>query len=229
MPHPVTRLSVLARCRALGVAGVILLALGAAGAGALPTRDPFPVLDELRRHPGLGLVCASFGLALLVAAWWLLGRLVRGDDPPRPAALLGTLALWAAPLLVAPPIFSRDVYSYLAQGAMVGAGLDVYRHGPATLGGPLAAEVPAIWQHTTTPYGPVFLVLATAVATVTGTHVVLGVLGLRMIAVLGVVLLAVVLPGLARRCGVDPARRSGSARSTRWSSSTWSAAPTTTP
>ena len=63
-------------------------------------------------------------------------------------------------------MFSRDVYSYLAQGAMVGAGLDVYQHGPATLGGPLAAEVPAIWQHTTTSYGPVFLMLATAVAAV---------------------------------------------------------------
>ncbi|MGW4463636.1 polyprenol phosphomannose-dependent alpha 1,6 mannosyltransferase MptB [Micromonospora sp. NPDC004704] len=205
MPNPVTRLSVLARCRALGVAGVVLLALGAVGAGALPIRDPFPVPDELRRHPGLGLVCATFGLGLLVAAWWWLGRLVHGERPPRPAALIVTLALWAAPLVIAPPIFSRDVYSYLAQGAMVGADLDVYRHGPATLGGPLAAEVPAIWQHTTTPYGPVFLVLATAVAAVTGTQVALGVLGLRMIAVLGVVLLATVLPGLARRCGVDPA------------------------
>jgi hypothetical protein len=207
VPNPVT-LSVLARCRALGVAGVILLAVGAAGAGALPTRNPFPdvaALDDLRRHPGIGLVCTSFGLALLVTAWWQLGRLVRGDIPPRPAALLVTLALWAAPLLIAPPMFSRDVYSYLAQGAMVSAGLDVYQHGPATLGGPLAAEVPAIWQHTTTPYGPVFLMLATAVATVTGTQLALGVLGLRVIAALGVVLLAAVLPSLARRCGVNPA------------------------
>ncbi|MFI6762131.1 polyprenol phosphomannose-dependent alpha 1,6 mannosyltransferase MptB [Micromonospora sp. NPDC050417] len=208
MPHPVTRLSALARCRALGVAGVLLLALGAAGTGALPSRNPIPALaalDELRRHPGPALVCASFGLALLVAAWWRLGGLVRGAQPPTPGALLVTLALWAAPLLVAPPMFSRDVYSYLAQGAMVGAGLDVYEQGPATLGGPLAAEVPAIWQHTTTPYGPVFLLLATMVAAVTGTQLALGVIGLRLVAAAGVLLLAAVLPSLARRCGVDPA------------------------
>ncbi|MFK3985422.1 polyprenol phosphomannose-dependent alpha 1,6 mannosyltransferase MptB [Micromonospora sp. NPDC050397] len=208
MPNPVTRLSVLARCRALGVVGVILLALGAAGTGALPARNPFPALaalDGLRQYPGPALVCASFGLALLVAAWWRLGRLVRGERPPGPRALLVTLALWAAPLLLAPPMFSRDVYSYLAQGAMVDAGLDVYQQGPATLGGPLAAEVPTIWQHTTTPYGPVFLVLATSVAALTGTQLVLGVLGLRLVAAAGVVLLAAVLPSLARRCGVDPA------------------------
>ncbi|GAB3936578.1 hypothetical protein GCM10027614_13310 [Micromonospora vulcania] len=51
----------------------------------------------------------------------------------RSAAL--TLACWAAPLLVGPPLFSRDAYSYLAQGAMVLADIDVYRHGVAQLGG----------------------------------------------------------------------------------------------
>ncbi|MGW7333444.1 ATP-binding cassette domain-containing protein, partial [Streptomyces sp. NPDC054840] len=33
--------------------------------------------------------------------------------------------VWASPLLLAPPLFSRDVYSYLAQGAMVDAHMDV--------------------------------------------------------------------------------------------------------
>jgi alpha-1,6-mannosyltransferase len=163
-------------------------------------------LAELRGYPGIGLVCASFGLALLIIAWWWLGRLVRGDDEFEPPTLLVTLAIWAAPVLLAPPMFSRDVYSYLAQGAMVKAGLDVYHHGPSVLGGPLAAEVPAIWQHTTTPYGPAFLLLATAVAAVTGTHVVLGVFGMRLVALLGLALLALALPSLARRCGVSPAK-----------------------
>ena len=99
------------------------------------------------------MVVVGIGLALLVAAWWWLGRLLRAANPGT-GAMLGTLLLWAVPLLAAPPIFSRDVYSYLAQGGMMGAGLDVYRDGPATLGGPLTAEVPAVWQHTPTPYGP---------------------------------------------------------------------------
>ncbi|GFJ88030.1 polyprenol phosphomannose-dependent alpha 1,6 mannosyltransferase MptB [Phytohabitans rumicis] len=156
----------------------------------------------MRRHPGWGVVVAYTGLVLLITAWWRVGKLLP-DVTPRD--LIRTLVLWAAPLLLAPPLFSRDVYSYLAQGAMVGAGLDVYELGPASYGGPLAAEVPAIWQHTPTPYGPLFLLVATGVAAAAGAHLAVGVLGMRLIAVLGVALLTAVLPGLARRCGVDPA------------------------
>ncbi|MFC7482297.1 polyprenol phosphomannose-dependent alpha 1,6 mannosyltransferase MptB [Luedemannella flava] len=79
------------------------------------------------------------------------------------------------------------------------------RFGPSTLGGPLAANVPDIWQHTPAPYGPVFLGLAAAVTGVTGDHAVLGALGMRAVALAGVALLAWGVPELARHCGVDPA------------------------
>jgi len=194
----------LGRCRAWGVAGTTGVALGGLGAGAGPAEGPLarPALPVDLFHAGVAVTYV--GLVLLVVAWWRLGRLVR-TRPPRAEELLATLLMWAAPLLIAPPVFSRDVYSYLAQGAMVGAGLDVYRDGPAALGGPFAAEVPAIWQHTPTPYGPAFLLLATAVATLVGGHVTLGVLLLRLVALAGVAVLAVSLPPLARRCGVAPA------------------------
>ena len=194
----------LGRCRAWGVAGTMCVAVGGLGAGAGPAEGPLARPDLPVDLFTAGVAVAYFGLVLLVAAWWRLGRLVR-QRPPRPEELLTTLLMWAAPLLLAPPVFSRDVYSYLAQGAMVGAGLDVYRDGPAALGGPFAAEVPAIWQHTATPYGPAFLLLATAVATLVGGHVTLGVLLMRLVALTGVTLLARSLPPLARRCGVAPA------------------------
>ncbi|GAB3528898.1 alpha-(1-_6)-mannopyranosyltransferase A [Phytohabitans suffuscus] len=180
--------------------------MGGLAAGALPAQVPFG-LAILRRHPGWGIVVAYTGLVMLIAAWWRLGHLVRAEtgERPSPKQLMATLAIWSAPLLLAPPLFSRDVYSYLAQGAMVGAGFDVYEHGPAYYGGPVAAEVPAIWQHTPTPYGPFFLLVATGVAAAAGAHLAAGVLGMRLVAVLGVVLLTAALPGLARRCGVDPA------------------------
>lgn len=179
------------------------VALGGLGAGAGPASGPWSRPDLPVDLFNLGVTVAYFGLVLLVVAWWRLGRLVR-QRPPRVEELLATMLMWAAPLLVAPPVFSRDAYSYLSQGAMVGAGLDVYRFGPADLGGPFGAEVPAIWQHTPTPYGPGFLLLATAVATLVGGHVTLGVLLMRLVAVGGVLLLAVCLPPLARRCGVAP-------------------------
>lgn len=141
----------LRRCQVLGLAGTAFLAAGGESAGALPVRE---LLAPSSVHVALGLVGVYFGLVLLIAAWLLLGRLVRGAEPPSPRALMVVLVIWAAPLLLAPPLFSRDVYSYLAQGAMVDAHMDVYAHGPARLGGPLADEVSPLWQHTGAPYGP---------------------------------------------------------------------------
>jgi alpha-1,6-mannosyltransferase len=206
IPAPAPALDV-RRCRLLGFVGSAALAAGGLTAGALPVRETPAAPGAL--GPAVGLVSAYFGLILLVAAWTLLGCVVRGPRPPGSRTLLLTLAVWAAPLLLAPPLFSRDVYSYLAQGAMVDAEMDVYTHGPSRLGGPLADEVSPPWQHTPTPYGPVFLASASAVAQLTkaGAEAGLqtGVLGMRLVALLGVVLMVMALPVLARHCGNDPA------------------------
>ncbi|MFR0354536.1 polyprenol phosphomannose-dependent alpha 1,6 mannosyltransferase MptB [Streptomyces sediminimaris] len=192
----------LRRCQVLGLAGTASLALGGETAGALPVRD-LPAPADV--HAALGLVGVYFGLVLLIAAWVLLGRLVRGAEPPTPRELLLVLAVWAAPLLLAPPLFSRDVYSYLAQGAMVDAHMDVYVQGPARLGGPLADEVAPLWQHTGAPYGPVFLAAASALSALTRGELPAGLLGMRALALIGVALMALVLPRLARHSGADPA------------------------
>ena len=192
--------------RTLGFAGTIAIALGGITAGALPVpgRDPlshWPVVRELRLFPLLGVAGTYLGLALLCGAWLRLRRTLdehsRGD-------LIRTLLCWAAPLALVPPMFSRDVYSYLAQGAMVRDGLDAYRDGPSALGGPLAADVPAIWQNTPAPYGPVFLRAAAGIVDITGNHAVAGVLALRLVALIGVGLAVACLPGIAAHVGVRP-------------------------
>ncbi|WP_443056578.1 polyprenol phosphomannose-dependent alpha 1,6 mannosyltransferase MptB [Streptomyces sp. MUM 178J] len=190
------------RCQLLGLAGSTALAAGGATAGALPVRE---ALAPGSGRASFGLVGVYFGLVLLIAGWALLGRAVRGPEPPVRRTLMLTLCLWAAPLVLAPPLFSRDVYSYLAQGAMVEARMDVYAYGPSHLGGPLPAEVAPLWQHTPAPYGPVFLALASAIADVSRAEVTSGVFGMRIVALLGVALMALCLPALARHCGADPA------------------------
>jgi alpha-1,6-mannosyltransferase len=192
----------LASSRAVGFLGSALISVGGLGAGALPVGIPL----FAGGHARLGLVCVYSGLLLLVLAWWWYGRVTRAQatDDPSCRTAWRTLALWVSPLLVAPPMFSRDVYSYLAQGLMIDSGMDVYRYGPAVLGGLFAAQVPDIWQHTPSPYGPVFLIVAKSVAGLLDANLVLGVIAMRLVAIAGLVLLAVAIRVLARSAGVNP-------------------------
>ncbi|CAM5715424.1 membrane protein [Streptomyces badius] len=71
---------------------------------------------------------AYVGLTVLVVAWWQYGKTASTVRDT-----LVTLAWWTAPFLLAPPLYSADVYSYIAQGSMVVEGHDVYTVGPSAL------------------------------------------------------------------------------------------------
>ncbi|MEU0401467.1 polyprenol phosphomannose-dependent alpha 1,6 mannosyltransferase MptB [Streptomyces sp. NPDC006197] len=172
-------------CRWLGAGGALAVAVGGYAAGTLPVLGGGPLWQP--RGSALtvaGAVLAYLGLTLLVAAWWRYGVLLaRGLRD----GVLATLACWTAPLLLAPPLHSADVYSYIAQGAMVLSGHDVYGAGPSVLapgdlGADAAASVGGNWTDTPAPYGPAFLLLAAAVVKATGGAVVPAVLGMRLIA-----------------------------------------------
>ncbi len=151
------------------------------------------------------LVLAYLGLTLMVGAWLRLGH-VLSHRTVSVREMAMTLVWWSAPLLAAAPLYSRDVYSYLAQGAMFVEGIDPYRFGPAALGGELASQVSPIWQHTAAPYGPTFLLLAGAIMAVVGEHVVLGILGMRVLAISAMAVFVWAVPIIARRCGIEPGR-----------------------
>jgi alpha-1,6-mannosyltransferase len=206
----VGELQLLDRYRTLGLAGAVALAVGGIAAGALPNADPFdavPLVGWLRSSEPLALALGYAGLALLVVAWLLLGRRVGAPDGPSRRSLLVTLGVWSAPLCLAPPMFSRDVYSYAAQGWMVHVGASPYFWGPGALPeNPFYGDVPGIWSHTPAPYGPVFLQLARWVVDLGSDEVVPTVLGMRLLALAGVLLLVRYVPRLAAHCGV-PADR----------------------
>jgi hypothetical protein len=197
----------LLRNRQLGVAGAILIVVGGLFAGVPPLRDPLlrlPVFESIRAQVTPGVMAVFVGVSMLLLAWLRLGRLLRRSSAPDVRQLMTTLAWWAAPLTVALPIFSRDVYSYLAQGTMTVLGIDAYQYGPAILGGPLSVNVPPIWQTTPAPYGPTFLSLASDVTDVTGESMWLGIFGMRLLALGGLALIAWSIPRIARASGVDP-------------------------
>jgi alpha-1,6-mannosyltransferase len=199
--------------RRLGLTGTLLMAVGALGSGALPVPNPLFGLRLLglpSRNTTIAIAITYAGIGMLVFAWLWVGKMLRSNGAVAPAPtraqLARTAVLWAIPLAVAPPMFSRDVYSYLAQSAILARGLDPYVLGPAQALGvddPLTRSIPTIWRDTPAPYGPLFLWLGRGITALTGNDVVLGLFAHRVLALLGVGLIVWSLPRLARRCGLD--------------------------
>jgi alpha-1,6-mannosyltransferase len=192
------------RWAGLGLGGSLLTAYAAPRAVPDPAVHWWYVPGTPSGHGvSLGLVYA--GMILLSGAWLGLGRALPGRG-----ALLGIAAVWVLPLLLAPPLFSRDVYSYLAQGTILHLGHSPYRSPPqllASLGHPRVLDaVSPFWRGTTAPYGPLFLGLVSVLAGLIGSNLVLGVILIRLIECTGLVLLAVFVPWLARQLGTDARR-----------------------
>ncbi len=146
------------------------------------------------------------GIVLLCRAWLAITRSVRRRTEERPGRLAGILALWSVPLLVAPPLFSDDIYSYAAQGEMVSRHISPYLYGPGVLGAsPFSSLAQGVWINTPSPYGPLFSGLDGRIVELTDHRVLLSLVLVRLLAVVGVVLMAVFVPRLARSYGKDPA------------------------
>jgi hypothetical protein len=164
-------------------------------------------LSTIPRAHGLAPDVFDAGMVALVVAWLAIGRRCARFAP---ADLWPVAILWSAPLLLAGPLFSHDVNSYLAQGTLAHLGANPYKVAPAALSHLGAAgvlhRVDPFWRHTTAPYGPLFVTIARAAAAVTGAHVSLGIALIRAIDIGGVALTAWYLPRLARATGADPAR-----------------------
>lgn len=145
----------------------------------------------------------------LVIAWLGLGRFARSDRLPATWISL-TGGLWCVPLLLGAPLFSHDLYSYLAQGTIAHLGLSPYTYAPTVLGQHgyhhLLQAVDPFWRHATAPYGPLFVGVISLIVGLTGSHVFAGIMLVRLFDFVGLVLLAVYVPRLARRLGTDPTR-----------------------
>lgn len=190
-PPPVRHAGV---ARVAGLVGAVLLTVAGWLGGALPG-------TAADQGAGWEAVAAwAIGTTVMVGAWWALRA-----GAPSTGWAYRTAGLWLLPLLAAPPLGSRDVYSYACQGWAYAAGHDPYAVGVAAAGCPWLDSVAPLWRDTPAPYGPVFLLISALAATLGGGLVGTLVL-LRLFAVGGVLLAALCLPGLARAAGV-PTRR----------------------
>jgi alpha-1,6-mannosyltransferase len=204
-----TEMVAVRRTRVFGATGTVLMGIGALGAGARPVvQDPtfgVRLLNLPSRIQTVSLTMTTTGAVMMALAWLMLGRFTLGPRRMSRGELDRTLWLWMLPLLAAPPMYSKDVYSYLAQSQICRLGLDPYRVGPATglgLDHVFTLSVPSLWRETPAPYGPLFLWIGRGISALTGENIVAAVLCHRLVVLIGVGLIVWATPRLARRCGV---------------------------
>ncbi|MFC5087979.1 alpha-(1-_6)-mannopyranosyltransferase A [Corynebacterium aquatimens] len=197
----------------MGTLAGILMAVGSIGAGATRNRGGFLASVDLSflsysHARGIFSTVLAVGVFLLVAAWVLLGRSLIASHRDTGGDLTfvrNCTWAWVAPLLLAAPLMSRDVYSYLMQGAMIRDGFDPYSEGAAVNPGPYLLEVSHDWRNTTTPYGPLHLWIGEAVTTLVGDNVAAGLIVYKFITLAGFAAMVWAIPRIATRLGGDPA------------------------
>ena len=137
----------------------------------------------------LVLTAAVLGLALLATGWLLAWRLVRSDPTLGWRSLWWVVATWTAPLLLAAPFASQDVWVYVAQGKVAASGLSastsigVLGHHSAWLSAvdPRYLTGPSI-------YGPGAFDLSGLTAVLSGGHPWIAVEGWRVLIIAALVL-----------------------------------------
>jgi len=189
--------------RLVGLAAALVLAASSWGSGSRPqlhTRVLWPGLVPWADTGGspLAATVSILAMGLLVWAWWRLRRAPVGER-----WWWRTAALWFAPLVVSVPLYSRDLYSYAAQGALWADGLSPYEHGVRDLGSDWRDSTAPTWLDSSAPYGPVWLLVARAAATVADGKLWIALLLLRLVAVAAVVVIAWAVSDVAGRVGAS--------------------------
>ena len=190
---------------ALGALGAVGMVVAGSAIGSIPQPAGDDWWYTVPVGTGLGAHVAFYAsVGLLLAGWAGLGaRAYRGLLSVRLSWLV--LGIWGLPFFLGPPLFSRDLYSYLAQGRLARNGLNPYVVAPSALGhGDLLSSIASVWRDTASPYGPLFVSVSHVGASLSGSSLVTGILVFRALELVGVALMMVALPVLARRLGNDP-------------------------
>jgi hypothetical protein len=153
----------------------------------------------------LSVVLVYGGLLLLMRVWLRLAEVMKLHPGAKIKSLWWMLLLWAAPMIVAPPFMSRDVYSYAAQGEMTFSHISPYLYGPGTLGAnAYVYPVDQLWINSPAPYGPFFLFLDGKIDWISQHNALWTVVGLRLLETIAVAMIGYGIVILARGLNRDP-------------------------
>lgn len=220
----VNDLSAFALLRWTGTVGAFLIGVSALGSGALPVVENgfrfLPLGSMMMRIPVAASALTFIGIGLIVVPWLLMAPYVGMSlhwrkevklDPTR--ALLTesmvrrTYLAWVLPIIFTAPAFTQDIYSYLAQGAIVAQGLDPYAAGPVDILGAdniLARSVPLIWSHSPAPYGPIAVGISAVISVLTHNIIVFGVMAHRLVAIISLAAAGWAITKIAMRLDIPP-------------------------
>ena len=146
------------------------------------------------------------GVLLLGLAWLTLWRAVRSKPAPQWRRLWWVAAAWVAPLLLAAPFASQDVWVYVAQGKLVASGLSATN--PVHLLGRHSEWLSAVDpRYLTGPsiYGPGAVDLSGLFARASGGHPWIAVEEWRLAVIASLVLCAWGVARAAVTRGINPA------------------------
>lgn len=209
--RPGSREWLLARQGWLGFAGLLLtgalVSLSAAHTNLLLPASVRPVPDSLAGAFGQGGIDLGLGglIAILTAMFVFYIALVRGAHQLSARAVLIGIACLNLLVFLAPPLFSTDIFSYMAYGR-IGAmyGFNPYLSGPSAIFlDPVYPFIATQWVTTPTAYGPLFTVLSYAFAPLT---IAANVVAYKSIAAISSLAIVFLVWNIARLRGLNPVK-----------------------
>jgi hypothetical protein len=156
------------------------------------------------QHFGISLTSGEL-IALLALMFGSYVLAVRVSDRITPRAAITAIVLLNVLVLLAPPLFSTDIFSYEAYARMFATyGTNPYLHGPHAISlDPLYPYVGAKWISTPSVYGPLFTIFSGLTA---GSSVEAGVIFFKLVAALCSLGIVAAVWHAAKLRGVDPVR-----------------------
>ena len=189
----------------LGAVGGVGIVLSSSQLGAIPRPHSYKWFMTLSVGTGaMAHLYLYLAISIYVLAWWALGHGVETGWLTLRRIWI-TFAAWATPFFLGVPVFSRDIYSYIAQGDLVRHGLNPYVATPLALGHTnVLQSIAEVWRNTPSPYGPLLTMHGHLLSYIDGSSLIAQILVYRSCALLGVIGLSLALIPLAKRRNVNP-------------------------
>ncbi|RFA18023.1 hypothetical protein B7R25_15345 [Subtercola boreus] len=196
----------------MGLVGSFFIVLGSLAVGWLGPGsnvrnwEPIQAIrsNDLLVHISTFVVIGA-GL-LLVIAWLKLGSSLRQKPADALRRVIVASIVWAVPLAVAVPLYSRDLFAYVGQGRLMAGGFNPYLDGISAIQGWFNIGVDPMWANAKTPYGPIYLWLEQLTVMASGDSPIIAVGLFRLVAIVSVAVMAFYAYRIAVLRSVDPSK-----------------------